>query len=107
MNRFLKNFLIIALILLGIVLLTQGANFTNKATKTKTLELNELIGLVQNEQISKITIKDSDIVAITKDNQRIISKADQKGSFFETLKYYNIDSSKLKGIKIDFATSVD
>ena len=66
----------------------------------KTITLSELVGKINNGEVSKIVVKSNDLQITLKDNSQIIAKKEVESSLTETLKNYNVNGNKLNAVDI-------
>ena len=74
--------------------------------KPQVLTLSELVSKINNSEVSKIIINNDDLAVTLKDNNKYSVKKETESSLTETLKNYNVDSSKLGAIEIKIEQSV-
>ncbi len=99
MNQFLKNFLLII-----VIFLVLGGIFSvsySPAEKTPEISLTQLVGEINQDTVSKITIAGSQLEITYKDNKKSISKKETASSLSQSLADYGVDKTKLASIEID------
>ncbi|MCC7572039.1 MAG: ATP-dependent metallopeptidase FtsH/Yme1/Tma family protein [Candidatus Methanofastidiosum sp.] len=106
MKNWIKNILTITFILLAAVLLF-GGSFLKESPETKNIAISELAAQINSGNISDITIKENVITSVDKEGVRLISKTGLNESFFDFLKYYEIDAKQLSLIEVTFEEKVD
>src|SRR3989338_4535921 len=74
--------------------------------KPQVLTLSELVSKINSSEVSKIIINNDDLAVTLKDNNKYSVKKETESSLTETLKNYNVDSSKLGAIEIKIEQSV-
>ncbi|MFA5230030.1 MAG: ATP-dependent metallopeptidase FtsH/Yme1/Tma family protein [Candidatus Paceibacterota bacterium] len=108
MKSIIKNILIIALILIAILLMFGGNNRNlNFSAKTKTVAISELVSLINNGDVLELEIKENNVVAIDKNQNKSIAKINANESVFELLKYYGVNADKITNTKIVFKEDVN
>ncbi len=95
----LKNFLLFLIIFLVIAALFSTYNATTE--KPEEIGLGKLVQEIENEQVEKIVVKNAKLEIELKDGTKQISKKEASESLTTLLNNYNIDSEKIKQIKID------
>jgi len=108
MKSIIKNILIIALILIAILLMFGGNNRNlNLSAKTKTVAISELVSLINNGDVLELEIKENNVVAIDKNQNKSIAKINANESVFELLKYYGVNADKITNTKIVFKEDIN
>jgi len=106
MKNIFKSILIIALILIAASLMFGNSQNLN-ISKTRDLSVTELVELINNGEIQKMEIKEDSVVSYDQEDNKIITKINEKESIFEILKYYDIDPVELKSTEVVFKKDVD
>lgn len=99
MKYLLKNILIALLAFLTIAGLF--ALFNESGEKPEEISLNQLVGQINQEQVSKITIKGDRLEIELKDGAQKQTTKEKETSLTESLKNYNVDSEKLGLINLE------
>ncbi len=92
--------------LLAVVFLF-GGSLSKENQKTQSIPISELAVLINSGAIQNITVKENIITSIGSDNAKFITKNGLNESFFDVLKYYNLDAEKLANVEINFIEKVD
>ncbi|MBI4919857.1 ATP-dependent metallopeptidase FtsH/Yme1/Tma family protein [Candidatus Azambacteria bacterium] len=103
-----KKFINQIFIALGALLLVAlvFAYFNSAFDKQKTIALSELVSKINNGEVSKIIVKDSDLEITLKDNSVYSAKKEVESSLTETLKNYGVDEAKLGAVNLQVEKNV-
>ncbi|MBI2635007.1 MAG: ATP-dependent metallopeptidase FtsH/Yme1/Tma family protein [Parcubacteria group bacterium] len=103
-----KKFINQILIVLGALFLIAFifAYLNSAFEKPNVIALSELVSKINNEEISKIVVKNDDLEITSKNNDKFFAKKEIESSLSETLKNYGVDGAKLKNVNIQVEQSV-
>jgi len=108
MKSIIKNILIIALVLIAVLLMFGGDNQNlSLGSKNKTVAISELVKLINNGEVIELEIKEDNVVAIDKNDNKSIAKINANESVFELLKYYGVNAEKIANTKIVFKEDIN
>ncbi|MEK9148357.1 MAG: ATP-dependent metallopeptidase FtsH/Yme1/Tma family protein, partial [Patescibacteria group bacterium] len=100
---FMQNFsktlvyaLIIFVLLSGLYALIQG-----EFRQEKEVSLSEVVALVNDGKVEKITVEEDILSIRLKDGGEVKSRKEAEASLTETLKNYSVDQEKLKAVSIE------
>ncbi|MDO8676217.1 MAG: ATP-dependent zinc metalloprotease FtsH [Candidatus Azambacteria bacterium] len=82
------------------------AYFNSAFEKPNVIAISELASKINNEEISKIVVKNDDLEITFKNNDKFSAKKEVESSLSETLKNYGVDGAKLKNVNIQVEQSV-
>ncbi|MBI4225365.1 MAG: ATP-dependent zinc metalloprotease FtsH [Candidatus Sungbacteria bacterium] len=102
MRNFPRQFLMALLILMALAALysTIAGSLENK----KTLSLSEVVSKINAGEVTEISVLDSDLTIKLKNSEVYQAQKEQEAGLTETLKNYNVDSGKLKDVKVQIET---
>ncbi len=95
----LKNFLIFLIIVLIIAAILSTYNATTEQPAEVGIET--VIQQIENQEINKITVKDSTLNIDLKDGKKEVSQKEATESLSTLLKNYNVDPEKIKDVQIE------
>lgn len=84
-----------------------GGSISKENAKTKNVPISELASLINQDKIKGITIKENLIISESKAGEKFVAKNGLGESFFDVLKYYDINSEKLSSVEINFVEKID
>ncbi len=102
-----KKFINQIFIALGVLILIAFVfAYFNSGGNQKTLALSDLVGKINNGEVSKIVVKGNDLDITLKDNSVYAAKKEVESSLSDTLKNYGVDSAKLDAVNIQVEQNV-
>ncbi len=69
--------------------------------EVKSISLSDLVGKINNGEVTKIVVRDSDLDITLKDNTLLKSKKENEAALSETFKNYGVAEDKLSAVSID------
>ncbi len=99
MNQFVKNFLLII-----VIFLVLGGIFSvtySPAEKTTEISLTQLVGEINQDKVSKITVVGNELDITYRDNKKSVSKKEPVVTLSQALTDYGVDKTKLESLAID------
>ncbi len=105
MTKLFTNLLVVFMIMLGVIYLFSTLDQIN--ITRREVSLNELVSNIASQKIQKVIVKPDSIIGVIDDKNELISKKETNISFFETLKYYELPTSTLQKLDIQFKENTD
>jgi cell division protease FtsH len=98
MNKALKNFLSVILILL---LISSAYALLHQSQKPENVAFNTLVSQIQQDQVDKITVDGNDLAIQMKDGKKEAARKEDGSSLADILKTYGVGSDKLQNLNIE------
>ena len=76
-------------------------SFVGTFKEVKEISLSDLVAKINQGQVSKIVVRNSDLDITLKDNAEFKSKKENEAALSETLKNYGVSEEKLRAVGID------
>lgn len=99
MKTFIKNLLIVFFVLLVIsgIFTVYNSSFT----PIEAIPLNQVVSLINEDKVTKITIQSNKLEILLKDETKKISQKEGEAGLSESLKNLGVDTNKLKGVALE------
>ncbi len=101
-RNFPRQFLYALLILMALAMLY--STIAGSPGNKKELSLSEVVGKINAGEVGEISVLDSELTIQLKNGEQFRAQKEQEAGFTETLRNYNVDTSKLKDVKIEVKT---
>lgn len=101
-RNFSRQFLYALLILMALAGLY--STITGSLEQKKELSLSEVVSKINVGEVTEISVLDSELAIKLKNGEMFQAQKEQETGLTETLRNYNVDSSKLKDVKVQIQT---
>ncbi len=99
MGKIVKN---IILILIGFLFITAIFSFFSEDTKKQEVPISEIVNLVGQEKVEKLSVSENKVVATIKDSKATqYAKLGRNDNIYEILKDNGIPAEKIRGVSIE------
>lgn len=103
MRNLVKNFLVIFLSFLILVLLVSF--YSSSGSSPTEVGISRVVEEIDKGQVKKITVEDNQLMVVLKSDETLRAKKEAAESFSEVVKNYGLDSAKLRAVEVEVKTA--
>jgi cell division protease FtsH len=101
MGKIIKN---VVLILVGFLLISAIFAAFSGDSKVKSVDMSDIVNLVDQQKVDTLTISDSSVMVKVKDSGELESATLGNGNFFDILKADGISSDKIRAMHVVYSS---